>query len=443
MWNDPRLLLSVLDSQFGLLLEAESQRQLLLLPKLLSMLLREPVFSSLLVDLQREGEAVLDAHRECCMAIRVFLRELWLQHRADLTPHLARGKERGAIDGYWELDRYDEGLQATDVLTFPEDGPVRDEVPGDKAGRLIRAFRQWVAVCRQTGLAADWLKNAVEQLEARFQDHERSVRHVRLATESLGWCAFVRMQALVVRLNPEADDIVRLYAYNQFRDVAFGTQPLAQTRESDGGRRVAWALDVVARDARLLREELRTRLLRGLSRRSVLSRYAARCEAFRAEELRKLARLGRREGPLTLDLAAYLFDCGFTPIVDPTIGQLRPDVVDVSSESLFYVEAKQYAGSPRQKLEAAYRQVWSTWIRLEKQYSLPEGFLVVFRRGGPLVDLPHQLDFGGRRLHSLLIDISPSAGSRERATPITLEPARLLPSTKAGSRPSQRTRKRS
>jgi hypothetical protein len=436
MWNDPEPLIGILDSQFALLFDAKEQRQLLLLPKLLSLLEREPVLLSLFVDLRGEAESVLDDHRKCCERIRLFLRELWLQHGSELTSRLAKDKERGEIDAYWPLDRYEVGLQTADELSFPEDGPVRDDVPGDETGKLLRAMRHWVTWCRQTGYEVAWLDNAASELATRLQEHQRAVRHVQLATEGFGWCAFVRLQALVARLNPEAHDMVRLYAYQEYRSVAFGSKSLFQARDSDGGRRVAWALNVIANDARLLHEELRVRLLRGLSRRSVLARYAARCEAFRATELRKLAeRRGHREAPLTVDLASYLFDCGFTPIIDPTIGQLRPDVVDTSKGSLFYVEAKQYDRSPRQKLEAAYKQVWSTWMRLEKQYSLPEGFLVVFRRGGALVDLPSQLDFAGRRLYSILVDISQAAGSGEQSTPIRLDLDRLLPAATGQRRP--------
>jgi hypothetical protein len=46
---------------------------------------------------------------------------------------------------------------------------------------------------------------------------------------------------------------------------------------------------------------------------------------------------------------------------------LRPDVLDLSRQTLFYVEAKQYADAyVRNQIRAAYRQVWGTWGRLRK-----------------------------------------------------------------------------
>lgn len=440
MWNDPHPLLEVLDCQFKLVLEAKEQRRLMLLPKLLATLERDPVISSLLLDLRQEGTEALDNQRRHCAALRNKLREAWSRRGASITSFLDKDKDRGEIDAYWDLSRYDEGLRASDDIEFPET-PIQDSVPGDDAGKLLRSLHHWVKWCRQRGNKAAWLKSLAKSLNTWGQEHERAVRTMRLATEALGWCAFVRLHALVERLDPEAHDLVRLHAYREFREVAFGSRPLSTTRDSPEQRRVRSALEDVTNDCRLLHDELRTRLLLGLSRRSVLNRYGARCEAFRAESLRELAETSSPEAALTLDLAAYLFDCGFAPIIDPKIGRLRPDIIDVSRRSLFYVEAKQYNRSPRSTLEDAYFQVWSTWMRLEKQYSLPEGFLVVFRRDGPLVELPSRLDFGGRRLHSILVDISPSAGSKERLKPIKLDPARLIPvASGRARRGSARTR---
>jgi hypothetical protein len=123
-----------------------------------------------------------------------------------------------------------------------------------------------------------------------------------------------------------------------------------------------------------------------------------------------------------------VFDQGLLPLIDPTIGGLRPDVMHVGAGDPLYVEAKQYSGPhPKSTLQRAYNQVWSTLSRIRKVYPVAEAFLVIFRRGGPLVELPARLKYDGLTLHSVLTDISAKGGSKETAQVIRIQSADLRP----------------
>jgi hypothetical protein len=123
-----------------------------------------------------------------------------------------------------------------------------------------------------------------------------------------------------------------------------------------------------------------------------------------------------------------LFDAGLSPLIDATTSGLRPDILHVGQASLFYVEAKQYdQDHPHSQLKKAYLQVWGTWGRLRKTHPTTEAFLVVFRRGGPWVELPEVVAHDGLKLYSVVVDISTSAGSKEKLPIVRLNGEDLVP----------------
>ncbi|MFZ5894701.1 MAG: hypothetical protein ACOY0T_26800 [Myxococcota bacterium] len=305
--------------------------------------------------------------------------------------------------------------------------PVDDELSDEPTRRQIKSVIHWVQ-STQSSTAKDTSRRLLRELRTILRQEETAFRSLKLDADGLGGFAAHRLRELVQRIHPAAEDVPRQAAHEELRSAILSRNT---GLGADMGRRLLQAAcEMVVRDATVLVDEIRLRILLGLSRHGVLQRYAARCETFRAAHLRKVAQSRSHERQLTLDLAEYLFEAGFTPLIDPQIGGLKPDIIDAAGSSLFYVEAKQYNDArAASELPNAYHQVWSTWLRVEKQHRLHEGFLVVFRRGGPLVELPRHLDYGHRRLHSLLIDISDSsrAGSNEHTPPRVLDPSQLLP----------------
>jgi hypothetical protein len=156
-------------------------------------------------------------------------------------------------------------------------------------------------------------------------------------------------------------------------------------------------------------EELRLRIGLRRSLVSTLERFKQRCEQYDRAEL-----VGLREPELTLRLAKYLFDMGLSPLVNPEISGLKPDIYDERSH--LYVEAKKYASDYRRGLVAGLDQMTSTIRRFPDPEQIWDAFFVVFRLGGPLYQLPRYIGIGGLPVHLIVIDVAPSkeAGSRFR-----------------------------
>lgn len=188
----------------------------------------------------------------------------------------------------------------------------------------------------------------------------------------------------------------------------------------------------LSNDVRLLEHELTHRLLSGMSRASLLKRYASRCEQFDATSLRALCdkAKGRAEADLTWHAAKYFYDQGLNLLVDaPHAGRLRPDLFDPKLGPSLYIECKQYKDAPADAMRGI-NQTWNTWARLDKQFPTQEAFLLVFRRGGQTIEPPYlSAEHEGRRIHFILVDIGESkeSGSRTKTKPRALTKAMLLP----------------
>lgn len=150
------------------------------------------------------------------------------------------------------------------------------------------------------------------------------------------------------------------------------------------------------------------------------------------ERLLEIASGARAEAKLTAELALYLFDHGLNPLTDVNFGPLRPDLLTSSHGSVptLYVEAKQYEADGRRVVVEAMRQVWDTaGLMTAEPYEVHEAFLVVFRRGGPRLELPDVVRGPRLTVYPILIDIgNPSErGSRRAETPVLVTEAELAP----------------
>ena len=173
-------------------------------------------------------------------------------------------------------------------------------------------------------------------------DHVKStnVRALRLASECYAGAALARLRDLADSVNPtpptgDGDHGARLMeAFSFHRRNEWATLVHSPSRPQEGRtRRQEVDADVaqVERDARLIEGELRQRIVLGHSRQALVRRYAARCEGFDGERLRGLCEGDTRQAErhLTRDFARYLFDQGLTPLIEPTAGGLRPDLLDL------------------------------------------------------------------------------------------------------------------
>lgn len=420
-WGDAGLLVELLDRQFIYFLGLRGTPQVIRLAHLCGFLDRESRIAGVLGELRSEASEVLKATAGADDEIRAELTNLWDLHSKRIRTALAQVKD-DQLSAYGDMPGFDERVRRRPSVAFPM---FDEETDCERAtSNLVKAFVHWSKWITDTrkSRANKVLLELQRTLEKIAGRNDYNWRRLHEAGQSLAWPCFERLQRHLNLTNPippttgDALEAFRFERARVFADVLRKGDDgeLSAVEDND----VTGVYESIVADARLLHEELRLRIGLGRTRLATIHRYAARCEAFDASHLREIADRdpGNAERTLTLHFARYLFDEGFLPLIDPTVGGLRPDILDVGGGSPLYVEAKQYDdGSPRATLLRAYTQVRGTWARVRKTYpETTEAFLVVFRRRGPLVELPPLLRYDGLRLYSVVVDISEKAGSRDR-----------------------------
>jgi hypothetical protein len=431
--SDSDILIAMLDHEFAFFAaQTDSKRSLVLLGRLLPWLQREPRLSVLLRQFVLDAEAAALRFQRQQQATHDELAQLWNQHGKVLKEVLDSETDKDQLSVFGSFDDFEVRCRTNADLVPCIDCDERDE---SRARRMLKAIMHWISWATGEGRPAlpEDLQTEVNRID---EAQEYNYRRFQLAAASLPGVAWARLQRVLASTIPEPPDKADAGAVADYwinldvsRAVYSAGEPLRRSAD-----RVTAQLEDAAQqaqqDARLLHQELRQALLLGWSRQALVRRYAARCHAFDSERLRKAANAAARraEAVLARDFAKYLFDAGLTPLLEADIGALRPDLVDLGGRTMLYVEAKQYSGkSPRAMLIKAYRQVWSTWGRIRAQHNCEEAFLVVFRRSGPRVELPPELHLAGLVLYSVLVDLSPRAGSSEKHTAMRIDPAELLP----------------
>lgn len=392
--------------------------------KLLEFLSREPLIAGALQDLSVEARRNLTSISAEMVAIRSEVHSIWEGNKARLQKKL-KGVEDERLFVYGRLEdgnsnSYENRLTCSltiDYFASDDDDILMNSIVG------LEQFAKWKEEDR----------NILTQIQSLRRRAARNTRELTLFRRSDPWIAFKRLSQECQEFNAE---IVSDGTVAEFSSLE-SEKRTAKVIESERLETtyVGQIQEVCDTNEELLQEALilQVGLLR--SRYSLISRFAVRCEAFDAERLRAIAdtkapgkKIGKPEALLTLRFARYLFDSGIRPLMDPTIGGLRPDIFDPTSGPTLYVEAKQYSGSnPGPQIKRNYTQVWSTWARMRKVYSCDEAFLVVFRRAGPLVDLPKVIRHEDLRLYSVVVDISDQGGSKEKHKIISLREDELRP----------------
>jgi hypothetical protein len=452
-WGNADILVEMLDRQLEFLVGQQEERRVMCLSRWLGFLFREPQLAGLAAELSEEAREALRDFTQRDHSIRLHLENVWREHGKLLREHLAGVFENDQLHAYVHMDAFEEAVQARPRLVFPRWGVFdEDRLQTEDLAHALHHWAKWAIQICQEGPEA--IPDALVEVRDRAKDAELAFqflkRQLRTASEALAGPALHRLRAVFREANPkpptigdakseDLDDLGWRQALfemsNEFASKVHSMRSL-ELRQL-GSDDVTAAAGSIAEDAELVTHELQVRLLAGRSRIALVRRYAARCEGFDAADLRRLAQEheGQVERQLTLNFARYLFEQGLTPLMDATTGGLRPDVIDASPGALLYVEAKQYGdGAPRQRIIGAYRQVWSTWGRLANAHRVREAFLLVFRVAGPRAELPEVIVHAGRRLYSVLVDISEDAGSREKHNPLSFEISELIPAP-AGSAP--------
>jgi hypothetical protein len=270
-------------------------------------------------------------------------------------------------------------------------------------------------------------------------DHDRARRAFLVANRMSAGASWMRLRSFASSLVPPAGKHVASDGAWAFLDKYLEALPQVRvgnaalglgTHDHEKGDVVRYRAQVL-QDLETFEEELLHRIGLYWSHRALLQRFKTRCERFESEKLRALvdANSGSAENALTLIAAEYLFDAGLNPLFDAAVVKLSPDLFDATTPSALYIETKQYAASPRKELLEAPWQIWDTWHELDGQHDVREAFLLVFRRGGPLVTFDEFARHGGRTLYPILVDIAETRtkGSRASEAPIHISAVELLP----------------
>jgi hypothetical protein len=437
----------MLQKQLEFLRARDNERIIPATGRWLGFLVQEPQLAGLLTELVEETKRSLRELTSADHEVRELLLTSWKANEKLLRERLGDVSDRDELFVYGNWDQFATAVADRPPLKLPRRRTFDEDTTDTE--NLVLAIKHWTfwAISR-TERSAQPVDEELALLRDRVSEATLAVqfnkRRLGLLFESMPGAAIDRIIATLREATPRPprrdgnvdEDAGSEYGWeaalfehvNKFAAKVHGRDARQKrTVEEDD---VSAAASALVADAALVTNELQVRILAGRSRLALMRRYAAQCEGFDAGVLRQriLTARGKVEHELTLDFARFLFQQGLTPVLDGTIGGLRPDVLDASPSGLLYVEAKQYGNtSPRAKIVGAYRQVWSTWGRLANVHAVPEAFLLVFRVGGPRVELPAILRHGERKLYSLLVDLARTAGSREVAAPIALTGAELLP----------------
>jgi hypothetical protein len=267
---------------------------------------------------------------------------------------------------------------------------------------------------------------ALERVHLARLQLERAQRQRRIFYATSAAASLVSIELTLTDLNPPAvipdlhTQIARMSRERSDSTNALATLMFARNGFGAPDVVVSQLIRGMRTDMRRVYEDVRLRLGQERSLLAVFERYRQRCQWYEADRLRVLAEASSRpEDALAETLVTYLFDNGLNPLVQPMIGRIRPDALDVSSRFTFYVEAKQYKqGAPRYLLQGM-QQVWDMLGQLQSTGSdVREAFYVIYRRGGPRYEFPRRLQHGERIVHVLLIDIAPIE-ERGSSAPVT------------------------
>jgi hypothetical protein len=425
-------LIEVLDRQQRFLITREGGDFLAQLPEYVGFLRREPQIDVHIDDLVRDAIDALrryEAQDESTVAELKKLRRTLVRAAPEIDDSTIDEPDPASSDYHlfhFSLARFDRQAEAEAVISFPDSRSATSD-PARSGGliELLRVKIDQAEYGKSDPLATDKkIRSDLDHLRLRLvtlaDRHQHAYRLFLLESRTLAGVSIARLERVASSLIVEVPKFESMPARLEWlstlfmHDFATGASSLRAALfnsqlDDTGLRQVETSVAELKFEAERTYEALRARIGSQLSHRGVVERFRARCQIYRASELRDLAvNSATPEDDLALQLAYHLFDQGFNPLVKPLVGGLQPDLLDPSvTPWTMYVEAKQYGRtgrSGRRAVISASRQIWDTLGRLRGSgYDVHEAFLVVFRLGGPRLALPDAVEAEGVTLWPLLV----------------------------------------
>lgn len=232
----------------------------------------------------------------------------------------------------------------------------------------------------------------------------------------------VNMRDIAQRLNREPAKFSSLREYAQSRSfadiVGYGYLEDLLYQDNPNEREIQTVVEAGRRYAHLAYEGLRERIGRLGARVQVIERYKTRCTWFEADAVRAIAE-SQGELGLTRHLALFLFDQGLPVVTRLKLGVHEFDVAGLAEGSIL-VEAKVYSGRQapavvKRNVLQGVSQIHSYLNSFEAATGIREAYLVVFRAGGPLLDMPDRITTPRLSIFPVVIDVGEAkeSGSRQ------------------------------
>jgi hypothetical protein len=440
--------LDLIDRQFAFLEQQKRAAFFFEVRRSMELLVGDPRIRLLLAELRDEGDALIENHRTAELRFverAVALRDRLVEAAPDLDDSKSPrpGPHQTSFEWLFTLAGWDAIAREE---AYP---PGTDSSDGDYSGRTsflterlqikIRKA-QWPPAGDPTGEAParPELAPLADELATLRGEHQRSSYDFKYQLVASPGTALLAVENLVRLLNPDpllytrSQDWLRGRVLSDSTHLAVRVRDLFAASQKIKDQYLAHKTQFLPTLQRL-HQGLRLKVGTARSLRRLLDRFRLRCERHDRARLNKLAEEAapdKKERVLTDELARWLFDQGLNPLSEATIADLRPDLLDPHAD--LYVEAKQYEkrGGIRKAVLGGMKQVYVTAARVRGgNIDLTEAFLVVFRRGGPTVDLPRQLHANGITTFLMAIDIVPASetGSREQDLPMRFTEDVLMP----------------
>lgn len=306
-----------------------------------------------------------------------------------------------------------------------------DEVQLGPDGRItVTATSRAINDLDRAAMTAVETDGGLGRLLDNFREDVYGFRHAvqahALAHQTAAQFALARLEVVAEHINPS---VYPTSAYP--RVIGIGGQIDALVYGNEPPESLTPTLrELIAQsraDLARLYLEIRRRSDVGRSRASTVRRFATWASLYGRDELRQVAEdsMGSVEDALTLRLAWFLFDHGHTPISQPLLGRVKPDLLDPIALDRLYVEAKQFSDPSRASAVIAQglRQTADTATLLAgTPVALEEAFVVIFALDGPRIDLPDHVRVAGITIHLVVVDLVPweKIGSRRREQPLRI-----------------------
>jgi len=456
--------------------EASGETYLLELQRLTGLVDTNPILRGVTQDILREGKQWIDANNDDEAELRRALVTLRNDLATAFVQLAASAEIEPPADGPPNLDvslRYEQSLAYFDKLAG-QHPPSRRSILG---GRFENT-----SACKALH---DILKIQLNGLDSRGVGEKEKRRafwrrlndcgnlvdwlhreRMNFLRASAGW-AWKLVLRVVEQVNPRPEPEPAEIDYAKVLNEAFemlGQVPFEKILYGQGSRVSGeepsaeelrhfeeWRTESLA-SLTLIHDEVQYRLRVRASVDWALSRYAARAMWYRGRHLRTLVASlrGKKrslERVLVEDAAAFLFDQGLLVLTEVSLGVSRLDILGISRGRPLLVEAKVYAdaSSARKAVKGGLAQLQDYASRLSAGWQPTENCLLVFRLGGPRVEIQGDLRFGTHEVRIELIDLTDAAagGSRSKAPLVIRAQDAMAPPPTAGNRKRSGGRQRS